>query len=84
MQITLYNHAGERQTRGGELLRVILGGVDANKSFSTGYVQDNQNGTYTAELEALWTGRSTITADVLYSRQSIAAMYRMRREVYII
>ncbi|WAR17488.1 NXPE2-like protein, partial [Mya arenaria] len=81
VMIDLYDHAGHRKSSGGEMVRVILIGSDVPGTAVPGHVIDNGNGSYTAEIEALWTGKSRVSASLVYSRQSIAALYRMRRDM---
>ncbi|WAR16302.1 NXPE3-like protein [Mya arenaria] len=83
VKIELYDHAGIRKSSGGEVVKVILTGSDLTNTAATGYVIDNGNGSYTAEIEALWAGKSKLSASLVYSRQAIAALYRMRREIQI-
>ncbi|WAR16288.1 hypothetical protein MAR_030882 [Mya arenaria] len=54
VQIELYDHAGYRKSSGGEVVKVIFTGSDLTNTPVTGYVIDNGNGSYTAEIEALW------------------------------
>ncbi|WAR16284.1 NXPE1-like protein [Mya arenaria] len=81
VQIELYDHAGNRKSSGGELVKVTLTRSDLTNTAVTGYVLDNGNGSYTAEIEALWAGKSNLSASLVYSRQAIAALYRIRREI---
>ncbi|XP_052281253.1 NXPE family member 3-like [Dreissena polymorpha] len=74
--ITMYDHTGHRKTTGGDILKLYM----CNQSqWSTrrGTVVDHNNGTYTGEVEAAWSGQSELVARLEYTREAISAMYRM-------
>ena len=78
--ITMYDHTGHRKTTGGDILKLYM----CNQSqWSTrrGTVVDHNNGTYTGEVEAAWSGQSELVARLEYTREAISAMYRVRHEV---
>jgi hypothetical protein len=66
------------RTVGGDDIRVSMSEVNTRASTS-GYVRDHHNGTYTATFTAFWSGNVNITAALLYPREAIAALYRIRR-----
>jgi len=70
----------KRKTVGGDIIRVLIQDP-VQQAYSPGRVHDNQDGTYTAEVEALWSGRAEIIAYLVYTRQAVTAMYRLRTEV---
>ena len=80
ISITLKEENGKRRTRGGDKLfaRIFNTTYDA---YAPGYVIDHDNGTYTAEVPAIWPGRSIISIYLAYPREDIRVMYATMREV---
>ncbi|KAH3842165.1 hypothetical protein DPMN_115660 [Dreissena polymorpha] len=71
--ITMYDHTGHRKTTGGDILKLYM----CNQSqWSTrrGTVVDHNNGTYTGEVEAAWSGQSELVARLEYTREAISAI----------
>ncbi|KAL3862437.1 hypothetical protein ACJMK2_008403, partial [Sinanodonta woodiana] len=77
--IELFDGYGKRWTSGGDDVRVRLYNDDL-KSYASGHVIDNGNGSYTAKLVALWEGQSRIDVTLYHTRDAIRAMYRMREQ----
>ncbi|XP_045194222.2 NXPE family member 1-like [Mercenaria mercenaria] len=77
---TLFDSYGGQKSTGGDHLRARIFNSKLNAS-APGTVYDHKNGSYTLIFEALWRGRSMISASVAYTREAITALYRMFYEV---
>ncbi|XP_045159628.2 NXPE family member 3-like [Mercenaria mercenaria] len=77
---TLFDSYGGRKLSGGDHLRARIWNQNLNAS-APGVVYDHNNGSYTLIFEALWSGKSRISATISYTREAITAFYRMTSEV---
>ncbi|KAH3701675.1 hypothetical protein DPMN_076666 [Dreissena polymorpha] len=80
LMITTRDYAGNFKRAGGDFLKIFLCN-DHMRSAIRGRVIDHGNGTYTAEVEAAWSGKSEVIVTLSYPREAITAMYRTRKEV---
>ncbi|KAL4218892.1 Neurexophilin [Mactra antiquata] len=78
--ITVYNDYGLRKSTGGDQLRATLHNLKFS-AHAPGIVTDNNDGTYTAELKAFWTGPSVVNVSISYTRELITALYRVRNQL---
>ncbi|XP_045192086.2 NXPE family member 1-like [Mercenaria mercenaria] len=76
VQATLYDSYGRQKTTGGDHLRARISNAALN-AFAPGVVYDLRNGSYTIVFEALWSGKSYISATIAYTREAITAQYRL-------
>ncbi|XP_052253097.1 NXPE family member 3-like [Dreissena polymorpha] len=80
LMITTRDYAGNFKRVGGDFLKIFLCN-DHMRSAIRGRVIDHGNGTYTAEVEAAWSGKSEVIVTLSYPREAITAMYRTRKEM---
>ena len=80
ISITLKEASGTRRTRGGDKLHVRILNTTYD-AYAPGYVIDHDNGTYTAEVPAIWPGRSIISVYLAHPREIIRSLYATMREV---
>ena len=78
--ITLRNGNNVSRSQGGDHLRVRIFNEHLN-AYAAGHVLDHNNGSYTAVLRAIWPGKQTISLALLFRRETIRAIYYIRREV---
>ena len=80
MFISLRNGYNVSRSQGGDHLRVrIFNGQ--SKAYAAGHVLDHNNGSYTAVLRAIWPGKQTVSLALVYRRETIRAIYYIRRKV---
>ncbi|XP_045159620.2 NXPE family member 3-like [Mercenaria mercenaria] len=78
VRATLFDSFGKQKSTGGDHLRARIWNSNAS---APGVVYDHNNGSYTLIFEALWSGRSWISATISYTREAITAFYRITSEV---
>ena len=83
VSITLKEENGKRRARGGDKLHVRILNTTYD-AYAPGYVIDHDNGTYTAEVPAIWPGVSIISIHVAYPRELIRVLYATMRELWLV
>ena len=78
--ITLHDGNGHRKSVGGDHLRARIVG-NGGASAVTGIVSDHDNGSYTAQFEALFPGKITMDVVLAHTRETITMHYRVRTMV---
>ena len=77
----MYNGYGKRIKSGGDHLR----GTIENKQLQASapcVVTDNGDGTHCVVCETLWPGNSSIIVTLAYTRETVTAQYRIRKQVF--
>ncbi|XP_045194220.2 NXPE family member 3-like [Mercenaria mercenaria] len=77
--VFLFDGYGKKKYVGGDHLRARLFN-DSIKAYTNGHITDHRNGTYTVQLDAIWSGVTHLEVELLYTREVIAAMLRLRRD----
>ena len=70
----------KQREKGGDDLRVRTFNDDLN-AYAAGQVKDHNNGTYTASVLAHWSGKHFIEVMLVHTRESIRALYQIRKNV---
>ncbi|XP_053390597.1 NXPE family member 3-like, partial [Mercenaria mercenaria] len=79
LNVILFDGYGKKKSVGGDHLRARLYSID-KKAFTAGLIRDHENGTYTVHFEALWSGQANIQIELLFPRELIATMLRIRNK----
>ena len=80
LAITLRNGYGQTRSRGGDQLRVRVFNTSL-QAYAAGYVEDHNNGTYTACVRTYWPGQQTISVILAYRREAVRELYYKRAQV---
>ncbi|XP_060593181.1 NXPE family member 3-like isoform X1 [Ruditapes philippinarum] len=75
--VVLYNGYGNPKVIGGDHLRARLFN-ERLKAYTPGTILDHGNGTYTATVQALWTGQAQLQVEVLYTKEIMTTAVRLR------
>ncbi|XP_053397036.1 NXPE family member 3-like isoform X2 [Mercenaria mercenaria] len=78
-KVFLFDGYGKLKSVGGDHLRARLFN-DSIKAYTNGHITDHKNGTYTVQVDALWSGAAHLEVELLFTREVIAAMLRLRRD----
>ena len=80
LSITLRNGYNRTRTRGGDKLHVRIYNTTL-RAYAPGHVIDHNNGTYTVFVRTFWPGGQTISVYLSYRRETVRALYFIRRKV---
>jgi hypothetical protein len=75
--VVLYNGYSKPKVTGGDHLRARLFN-ERLKAYTPGTILDHGNGTYTATVQALWTGQAQLQVEVLYTKEIMITAVRLR------
>ena len=78
--LTLHNCYNAVRKRGGDQLRVRIFNTTLS-AFAPGDVIDHYNGSFTVVVRATWPGWQTISITLAYRRETIRAIYSLRKKV---
>jgi hypothetical protein len=63
---------------GGDHLRARLFN-ESLKAYIPGIILDHENGTYTVTFQVFWIGKAKLEVEVLYTKEIIATVIRLKR-----
>ena len=81
LKVTLRDGYNKTRSFGGDQLRV-RSYTEPLAAYTSGYVIDHNNGTYTAILGAYWPGKQNIEIILAYRREIVRLLYYLRQKVY--
>ena len=79
----MFDGYGKRIISGGDHLRATIENKQQQASAPC-VVTDNKDGTHAVTCETFWSGTSSIIITLAYTKETITAHYRIRKQVHVI